>query len=131
MKPLFLLVVIALAVVLLLRFRQPAARPLSGDARVIAQLKAAGSNLSRPHPMEFFLYFPSEAAAVRASQRIATRGFRTGVRPAADGGARWLVLAGKDLVPLERTLLDIRREFSTIAAAEGGDYDGWGSTVVR
>ena len=131
MKVLVASVVAALVVTLLLRLRQPAARQPSGDAQVIAQLKAAGSNLSRPHPVEFFLYFPGEAAAQRASHRVAAQGFKTEVRPAANGGPEWLLFAEKELVPVERTLLQIREDLSAIATAEGGEYDGWGSSVVR
>ena len=131
MKMLVALVVLVVAALLVLGSRSATAQKPSGDTQVIAQLKAAGSNLALPHPMEFFLYFPSQAAAERASEQISAHGFGVKVSPPAQGGEQWVVLATKNVIPLEETLLDIRRDFSAIATAEGGDYDCWGSGVVR
>ncbi|UUZ47407.1 ribonuclease E inhibitor RraB [Massilia sp. B-10] len=47
----------------------------TGDAQVVAQLRKAGSDLSKPHPVEFFLYFPSKAAADRVSDKLNSMGF--------------------------------------------------------
>src|SRR4051794_13152266 len=52
------------------------------DAAVIEQLRAAGSDLSKPHELDFFLYFPTEAAAHAASEEI-KGDFTVEVRPAA------------------------------------------------
>src|SRR5204863_6747402 len=40
------------------------------DQQVLDQLKAAGSDLSKPHSIDFFLYFPSEDAAKQAAKDI-------------------------------------------------------------
>lgn len=40
------------------------------DQQVLDQLKAAGSDLSKPHKIEFFLYFPSKEKADGAATEM-------------------------------------------------------------
>ena len=100
------------------------------DAAVLAQLRKAGSNLSKPHKIEFFLYFPSEAVANEAGARAKQAGFDVDVRRAAKG-PDWLCFATKTMVPQLAALQRIRREFDALAASLGGEYDGWGTGVVK
>ena len=100
------------------------------DAQVLAQLKMAGSDLSKPHPMEFFLYAPTKEAAERLELKVQALHFETKVQPAAKG-PDWLVLATKSMVPKQADLALIREQFTALAAAEKGEYDGWGSAVVQ
>jgi hypothetical protein len=51
-----------------------AAEPKSGDALVLAQLKKAGSDLSKPHSIEFFLYLPTQETAEKAADQIRSKG---------------------------------------------------------
>lgn len=103
---------------------------LSSDGQVIARLQAAGSDVSRPHSVDFFLYFPNEAAAGRISHELAGQNYNTSVE-ANDEGTQWLILARKELVPTEAALAKIRNELTVLASTEGGEYDGWGAAVVR
>jgi hypothetical protein len=100
------------------------------DAAVIAQLKKAGSNLSKPHAIEFYLYFPVREAADRVAEKIRAAGFAAKVDRAAKG-PDWIVLATKTMVPTETALASIRRDFDAWASAEKGQYDGWGTPVVK
>ena len=100
------------------------------DLQVIQQLEDAGSDLSKPHPIEFFLYFPSESTALRAARRIRAAGFTVQVQPGASG-PRWLCLATREMVPDHAALARIRADFNRLAAEFGGEYDGWGTPVVR
>ena len=100
------------------------------DAWVISQLKQAGSDLAKPHPIEFFLYVPSSEAADRVAAKVRGAGFNAKVDRAAKGSA-WLVLATKAMVPVEAELAAIRKDFSALASAERGEYDGWGTPVVK
>ena len=104
-------------------------KPSSPDQWVIAQLQKAGSNLAKPHAIEFFLYFPTEFAANQASARVCDAGFQSEVRKAAQGDT-WLCLATKEMVPTQDALETIRRNFGSIATSLGGEYDGWGCPVV-
>ncbi len=117
-------VVIAAA---LLRRPEP---PLSPDGEVLAQLKKAGSNLSKPHPVEFFLYFPTSEAAERVGATLRADGFEIVVKPGAKG-PDWLVQATRSMLPVEAELIALRQRFEALARREGGVYDGWGTPVVQ
>jgi hypothetical protein len=100
------------------------------DAQVLAQLRKAGSDLSKPHPIEFFLYVPTKEAAQRLESQVRALHFESKVQPAAQG-SQWLVLATKSMVPKQADLVLVRQQFTALAAAEKGEYDGWGTPVVK
>jgi hypothetical protein len=62
------------------------------DLAVPVRLRNAGSNLSKPHPLEFFLYLPSESAAQEVAKRGSQLAFTAEVKPAAQGDD-WLCFA--------------------------------------
>ena len=100
------------------------------DLQVLNQLEEAGSDLSKPHEIEFFLYFPDEASANEAAASIRGQGFVVEVMPPM-AGSDWLCFATRTLVPKLEDIVAIGREFTAIAEAHGGEYDGWGTQVVR
>ena len=100
------------------------------DAEVLRNLKKAGSDLSKPHKIEFFLYFHEPTLAHEAANRIETLGFETHVRSAAQG-PDWLCFAVRTMVPTLEGLQKIRGDFNALAASLGGEYDGWGTGVVH
>jgi hypothetical protein len=100
------------------------------DAQVIDQLRKAGSELSKPHPIEFFLYVPTREAAERLASKLITIKFETKIT-ASPQAAQWLVSATKSMVPDEAELMAIRKVFTALAAVENGEYDGWGTPVVK
>jgi len=119
------------AVALYFRSQPRAATPQDPDAAVVAQLKKAGSNLEKPHAIEFFLYLPSEAAAHRVSDTLMVRGFSTKVAPAASGAAEWCVEAIRTMLPEVGALAALRNELGSLARSEQGSYDGWGTPIVK
>ncbi len=100
------------------------------DESVLIQLKKAGSDLSKPHKIEFFIYFPTQAASEQAAPRIRADGFQVEVRPAAKGND-WLCFTTKTMIPKLSALQQIRRDFSSLASSLGGDYDGWGTPIEK
>jgi regulator of RNase E activity RraB len=100
------------------------------DAAVLDTLKAAGSDLSKPHDIEFFIYVPSREAAERASIKVRELNFTTTIDRAATG-AQWLVLATKSMIPKLADIIEVGNQLTAIASAEGGEYDGWGTPVVE
>jgi regulator of RNase E activity RraB len=123
--------VVLLLAVAALAWKRPraAAEAELPDRQVIAQLRQAGSDLSRPHPIEFFLYFPDEAAASAAAAELAGQGFGQRIERAARGPA-WLLFLTRSMPPEEARLVALRRELEAVAARHGGEYDGWGTPVV-
>jgi hypothetical protein len=100
------------------------------DAEVIEQLRLAGSDLSKPHDVEFFLYFATEKDAQDIAAQLVQAGYETIVRK-GDGESQYLLKATRAMVPSESELVRIRYQFGSLAAASGGVYDGWGTPVVR
>jgi hypothetical protein len=103
---------------------------LSPDGQVIQQLKKAGSNIRKPHDIEFFFYFPTLEAAERIAAALKIEGFNAKVQHAAKGND-FVVSATKSIVPTEAGLVALRQKFNAMSAVEKGDYDGWGSPVVK
>src|SRR5262245_5883758 len=50
------------------------------DQQVLDQLREAGSDLSKPHAMEFYLHFPSEESANVVALRVKAEGFNAEVK---------------------------------------------------
>jgi len=100
------------------------------DESVLIQVKRAGSDLSKPHNIEFFLYFPTQAIAEQPASRIRDEGFQVKVEKAAKGEA-WLCFAAKTMVPDLPALQKIRRDFGSLADSLKGEYDGWGTPVQK
>ena len=103
----------------------------SGDTEALQGLKKAGSNLSKPHDAEFFLHFPSEAAAQEAVSKVKAMGLdpvevRTGEKP-----GEWIVYARKSMLLDAEGLKRMRYHFGRIAKAGGGRYGGWEAAIVK
>jgi hypothetical protein len=100
------------------------------DAQVLAQLRAAGSNVEKPHQLEFFFYLPTQEKAAAIATVLGQQGFTTRVERAAQGPG-WLSFATKLMVPTHAALVRLRQEFESLGAKHGGEYDGWGTEVVK
>lgn len=121
-----LLIVIAAVLVIAAQHRGGWA----SDRDVLEQLRRDGSDLSRPHPVEFFFHFASRDIALKVAEILSSEGFATSVGPGA--GSRYqILLASKVIVPLASDLAALRARFAILSAAEGGTYEGWASVVVR
>ena len=100
------------------------------DADVLDQLRKAGSNLQKKHPIEFFFYFPAQAAAQSACSLLESQGYQVIVRPSAST-SEFLCKADKPLLPSLEALSELRSQFEALASEMGGEYDGWGTPVVE
>jgi hypothetical protein len=128
-----LLIVAALVVagiIALLPFGKSAAANAPTDDDVIEQLRLAGSNLSKPHPIDFYIYVPSKEAAERVSGVLSNQGFRVKVQYSAID-SNWLALASKSVVPTSAALAKLRQDLTALATHEHGQYDGWEAAVVK
>jgi regulator of RNase E activity RraB len=98
------------------------------DEAVIVQLQKAGSDLSKPHTLDFYLYFPSQSAAEQAATRMRQTGYAAEVKTAAKGND-WLCLGTKKVIPELSTIQGITRDLNALARSLQGDYDGWEAKV--
>lgn len=56
---------------------------------------------------------------------------RAEVRPSGSGDGTWLCLLQGTFVPTLATVRVYRRRFESLAATEGGEYDGWEAAVAK
>ncbi len=99
------------------------------DKRVIVELRKLGSDTTKPHPIDFYLYFENEVSANRAGAELELRGFSCEIQRSI-GDSNWLCLARKDIIPQENTLLSIRVLLEEIARKHLGKYDGWETMIL-
>jgi hypothetical protein len=100
------------------------------QTEVLTQLRQQGSDTSKPHSFDFYLYLPTETAARQAGQRLAKSDYQIEVRQGADG-TNWLCLAKTTLTPDTAPLSEIGQLFTKLAQEFHGDFDGWESDVVK
>ena len=89
-----------------------------------------GSDITRPHSFDFYLYVPTELAARQAADKIRESEFAAEVLPAASR-SDWLCRATITIVPEVAPLDDIGSFFTQVAASLHGDFDGWESDVIK
>lgn len=90
------------------------------DAGVLAQLARAGSDLSKPHPIDFYLYLPTGEPAQTAAAHLRRQGFDATVERAGRGPT-WLCLAKKSMVPSLPAIKTARAELDGLARSLGGE----------
>jgi hypothetical protein len=121
------LVVVCVVVFLILK---KGAVPGSRDTRGIDRLRKAGSDLTRPHEIEFLFYLPSRASAEKVSTRLQADGYKVSIEEGVRG-PRSVLRATRSMVPLVSELQVLRLTFDELAVREGGIYDDWKAEVVR
>ncbi len=100
------------------------------DATTLTELARAGSDLGRPHEVEFYFYFPAQEQAAAVAELLGREGYGIRLDRAPEGGD-WLCLATRTMVPALADLQALRARFVELADGRGGVYDGWGATVVE
>jgi hypothetical protein len=97
---------------------------------VLQHLHSFGSDTGKTHSFDFYLYFPLEATAHKAAERVREKGFAAEVRLRAEEGT-WLCRASKSLIPESGPLDEIDRFIQEVANTLDGNFDGWESDVVK
>ncbi|MGB7903719.1 MAG: ribonuclease E inhibitor RraB, partial [Steroidobacteraceae bacterium] len=72
---------------------------MSQDAETLQALAEAGSDLSKPHPIDHWLYFEDQSAARAAGAELVSAGFAVRSIEAVPEHAEWRLLAQKTMVP--------------------------------
>jgi len=108
--------------------RPPAIGSLEGDRETLRALRDAGADLRRPTEVNFYLYFPTRESAEAAARQSETSQLAAEVQPGA-GGKGWLCLLTGDLIPTENNIREASVRLQGVAAANGGEYDGWEARV--
>ena len=106
------------------------AAEVAEDKDVLDQLRAAGSDLAKPHHIDFYLYLPSEADAQAAETELRSLGYSVTVRVGPDS-IHWLCLASRTMMPTVQGLTEARVVFKGLAQTYKGAYDGWQAAIER
>lgn len=100
------------------------------DMHTLEALRRHGANLSKPHKVQYFTNFPSEAQMTAARKELVVAGY-TVVRAAQAGKDKPWVLILTRTMPLSTE--NVRGSRQTVVAAvtkHGGQYDGWEAAAV-
>ena len=101
---------------------------IAEDTEALNQLRSAGSNLAKPHHVEFYLYLPSEAEAEAAATAIRPLGYTATVGPGENEG-NWLCLATRTMLPTIEDITVARSLFKATAQKHQGVYGGWNTAI--
>ena len=101
----------------------------NSDQATLDQLREAGSDLSKPHPFDFYLYHPEQSGAEQLCTALQADGFQIRVQESAAGG-EWLCLASFTMLPMIENLTELDARFSRLIDQYGGEYDGWETMVL-
>ena len=103
---------------------------LGADQQTLRALRDAGADLTKPTEINFYLYFPTRAAADTAATQAATPQLRPHVDRAANGPT-WLCLLTGNMVPTESAVHAESVRLGALAKAHSGEYDGWEAAVTK
>ena len=99
------------------------------DQATLDSLRDAGSDLSKVHPFDFYLYHENKAGAQRICAELEQSGFQVSVSEGAIQG-EWLCLARLSFLPSVEKLSELSRVFEELINVHGGEYDGWETIVI-
>ena len=109
---------------------QVSAEEVAQDNEALDQLRSTGSNLTKPHHIEFYLYLPSNAAAEAAEAVLRPMGYSVTIR-VGENDINWVCLASRTMLPTIEGLTDARNVFTGLALKYRGAYGGWDTAVER
>jgi hypothetical protein len=107
------------------------ADPGDADRQVLDALRSNGADLRKSTEMLFYLYLPDRAEAEIVAAALREEGFGADVAPPTQGYTMWLCRATTGMVPELGRIRELRRRFTGLAAAHGGEYDGWEAAVTK
>ena len=101
------------------------------DAVVIENLRAAGSDLTKVHDIDFFLYFASKPQAKEAAKEMKQLGYTAVTLEKSPDKSQWSVQAKRSMIPQLEAMTASTRSLEKLASRHGGEYDGWGTSIVK
>ncbi len=99
------------------------------DQAALDSLRDAGSDFSKIHPFDFYIYHNNQSGAQKICEELELEGFLVSVQEGAIEG-EWLCLARLNFIPSIKTLTELQKEFEDLIKTHGGDYDGWETVVI-
>lgn len=100
------------------------------NRHILRLLKKRGSNLGKPHAIEYYVYFKSKASARKARAVIREKGFHVELLTDSSG-RRWICLSIIEFIPSYKAILAAKRKLNALAKPWGGWCGGWGTQVEK
>ncbi len=104
--------------------------PADADGDALRRLQKSGSDLRKPHDIDFYLIFARKEGAQEAGAAAQQEGFRVQVRQLDDGDG-WDCCCTKSMVPTYPAITRTEDDLDAIARSSGGHADGWGTFEVE
>lgn len=99
------------------------------DELVIRALTNNGSDITKPHDIDFNFDFSSLEQAASIARAIDAEGYIVKMYENDDGTLT--IEAKKSVVPSVENMQAITRRFEELTEKYGGHYDGWGTEIVE
>ncbi len=99
------------------------------DEAALDSLRDAGSDFSKIHPFDFYLYHDEKLGAQELCAELRDKGFEVTVREGAIAG-EYLCLASRSFIPSIEELSEIQSLIEDLINQYGGEYDGWETIVI-
>jgi hypothetical protein len=103
----------------------------AADAQVIESLRANGSDLTKPHPIRYYLYFTQEPSARAAASELERLWYKIDRLSPGPKKGQWGIIANKPTVPSMPVVSQITRDLNALAQRYQGEYDGWEAAVTK
>jgi hypothetical protein len=102
------------------------------DTRAIDRLRKQGSDPFQPHEVDFFFALPNENACRAVNAQLEAEGYAVDIKAVPENPDFAFSLHARKSMRLSvPDMQDISRRFTTLAASQGGRYDGWAADVVK
>ncbi len=93
-------------------------------------LRQKGVNLDEPCPIDFHFWAWSQRDAAVLARSLYQMGFLIRLlAPAENDPDRWSVEAGAKIPPIQAAGDELTEKLIRLAAEQGSDFDGWGTSV--
>ena len=100
------------------------------DRHILKLLKKRGSNLHKPHAIEFCVYFKGRSTASKARSLLRKKGFHVELLTDTSG-KRWICLSIKEMFPRYEAIQKVKTLLNKLAGPLGGHCDGWGTQIEK
>ena len=109
--------------------RDPAAEAARLDELTLRALQDRGADLLQPRHVTHHLHFPSREVALAVAESMRADGYTVALDRSAIGET-WLARAETTAVVSAESCARDRARFVVLAAASGGEYDGWEASAT-
>ncbi|WP_455366568.1 ribonuclease E inhibitor RraB [Kaarinaea lacus] len=98
------------------------------DGYTLQKLGDSGLDLTKEHLIEFWFYADHESAIIDLGNDLEDLGFQVHISE-TEQDPKFVLRALTSMKPTLSDLLDLRKEFNSLAKKYSAEYDGWGRSV--